>query len=1218
MPDSDCLEKYFTPSSINTFATDHHIFATLRSLPLPEHVSSGEAAAAGTAVTSPRAVRSVWPTSFTPYILASVVGVPGDLSLSSYIRDHAGLKGTKVMCREGNCGACVVSLELVNSATDKRKTVAVNSCIYPVYACHGLKVTTVEGIGSKETGYNEVQIRLANFYGSQCGYCSPGWVMSMYSLLQSKPGATMKEIEESFSGNLCRCTGYRPILDAFKSFASDRNKELTQKVIDIEDLIVTCQKGKTCKKKCDPEDCEWEESDAEFVEMALAAPSLRLTCGGHVQWYKVDSVNEIFEIFTMISGTYMLVAGFTSRGIFKYEKTPDAYIDINGVSFLKEHWYQSDGLYLGANVTLSDTVDILRRAAQDRPGQFSYLLELAKHVWKVGNVAVRNISPRAQNALAYLNAGFRFKVNKSNGYQVLERPSLVYGNINSSFVHARATEDYLNGKHLLDVVVLQKALTILGTELKPDRDQRNCSPLYRRGLAQALLYKAVLSLSPDNIAPKIRSGGDDLVRPLSSGKQEYSCDTSQPPLYQPLPKLESLIQCSGEAEYIPDIRSSVKDLYAALVLAKQGPAKLASIDSSKALLFAEKVVQFAGQPVGLVVACSQQLADKAAQLISINYTDQTTPVLDVEEAVKKHDTSRVVFRQGKTAVPKTGVTKVVKGDYRLPGQYHFTLETLTCLTVPVDDDSLDVFCSSQWPQAVQESVSLLLNIPDNNINVAVSRLGGSYGLKVSRGSLAACACSLAAWLLQRPVHMLLSVETQMEAVGKRYPCYFTYEAGVDGEGEIKYLHSQFYEDAGITFNDNVVPQAFKAFSNVYNTSTWGTKMYDVKTDKPSNIWSRAGGSLEAITMAEHVMEHIAHELGRDPLSVRMSNLNLSYPIPDLIAQLIKKSNFDARKSAIDDYNKKNLWKKKGISLVPMRFPVELVGNYHATLSVYQKDATVRISHGGTETGQGINTKVAQICAALFKIPIEYVFVTKTNNLVSANDAPAQNGFSDESVFYAVEQCCLELLRRLEPVRQPLGDPDWLTLIRAAFNQYVNLNVSYMYSAESDLKCYNVFGATALEVEVDILTGEYRVIRADILEDVGKSLNQFIDIGAVEGAFVMGLGYFTSEELKYDAKTGSLLTNRPLFYHIPGAKDIPTDLRVYLLKNGDNPDGVLRSKAVFQPPLCLASAVMFAIRQALTSARSDLGLPYKYLKIDPPFTAERLVTHLNIDVKQYLL
>ncbi|KAG8327493.1 hypothetical protein J6590_017924 [Homalodisca vitripennis] len=328
------------------------------------------------------------------------------------------------------------------------------------------------------------------------------------------------------------------------------------------------------------------------------------------------------------------------------------------------------------------------------------------------------------------------------------------------------------------ISTLKVALNILCKEVQPEYRLPDAKPQYRRGLTLALLYRVVLSLCPNSVRPQFRSGGMDITRPLSSGKQEFDTDSSRPPLYQPFPKLESLIQCSGEAEYVYDIPTIGCELYAAFVITKHGPATLQGLDPSKALMlpgvvaffsakdipgentftprpqfffpdnelmlpgvvaffsakdipgentftprpqfffpdnelvFADKEILFAGQQVGIIVAKTQELADLAAELVLIHCKDKKRPVLDVREAVKNQDTSRIFLSFTKPPIPTPAVYKIVKGDFKMESQYHFMMETLTCVTYPAEDGGLDIYCATQWQQQVQETVALLCNIQE--------------------------------------------------------------------------------------------------------------------------------------------------------------------------------------------------------------------------------------------------------------------------------------------------------------------------------------------------------------------------------------------------------------------------------------------------------------------------------------------------------------------------
>lgn len=308
--------------------------------------------------------------------------IPVDTSLNTFIRQEANLRGTKSMCHEGGCGACIVAIQGCHPVTKESRIWAANSCLMPVYACEGLNVITIEGIGDKANGYHLAQKRLAQLNGTQCGYCSPGMVMNMYSLMEAKEGAqvTMEEVENSFGGNICRCTGYRPILDAFKSLAVDADEKykLCQ---DIEDFPITkkCPKtGTDCLGKC-----------SDKAQNGLPK-STHLTVGER-EWHKVNDVCEISLILGNSAGKkYMLVAGNTAHGVYRRDSGIQIFIDVNGVDQLRSHSIGSE-LSIGGGVKLSEFMDILKKAAESN-ANYSYCNELRSHVDLIANVPVRNVS----------------------------------------------------------------------------------------------------------------------------------------------------------------------------------------------------------------------------------------------------------------------------------------------------------------------------------------------------------------------------------------------------------------------------------------------------------------------------------------------------------------------------------------------------------------------------------------------------------------------------------------------------------------------------------------------------------------------------------------------------------------------------------------------------------------------------------------------------------
>jgi len=315
--------------------------------------------------------------------------VPMNTTLNSFIRNNAKLSGTKFMCLEGGCGACIVTLCGIHPVTKEKYSRAVNSCLQNVYSCHGLDITTVEGIGSKREGMHKIQKRLANFNGTQCGYCSPGMVMNMYSLMESKEGkVTMKDVENSFGGNICRCTGYRPILDAFKSLAVDATKELLSSCSDIEDLAVNMTYAKTaaaCSNKCNIFDCSKRAIQVKFEN--------------NNEWHIVFNFEQISKLMKTIKhSSYMLVAGNTAHGV--YRRSPDlkVFIDISNVEELRSYKINQNSLELGANMTLSECMKIFSKLADDNKN-FSYLHEVVKHFDLIANVPVRDNGTLAGNLM---------------------------------------------------------------------------------------------------------------------------------------------------------------------------------------------------------------------------------------------------------------------------------------------------------------------------------------------------------------------------------------------------------------------------------------------------------------------------------------------------------------------------------------------------------------------------------------------------------------------------------------------------------------------------------------------------------------------------------------------------------------------------------------------------------------------------------------------------
>ncbi|XP_045451999.1 xanthine dehydrogenase-like [Melitaea cinxia] len=1238
--------------------------------------------------------------------------VSSTTSLLDYLRNTLELRGTKYMCLEAGCGACIVTA----TKTPDKVPLGVNSCMVSVTSCQGWDITTIEKVGNRLEGYHPVQKTLAENNGTQCGYCSPGWVMAMYSLLKNKK-MTMLEIEQSFGSNICRCTGYRPILEAFKKFATDAPNP--QELPDIEDLKICDKTGEICEKqKC-------EHSDWCFISKSEVNTEVKcITLCDNRLWYRVGTLADVFVIWhTRGVESYMLVAGNTGKGAFPILEYPKVLIDISGVSELKG-FYIDQNLIIGGGNTLTEVMSIFTRMSTY--DYFDYLNVLNDHLKLVAHIPVRNlgtiagnlilknqhhefpsdiyllletvgaqitilqapgysriltmqdflkenmtgkiilnvllpplnkfhkivtfkIMPRSQSAHAIVHAGFNYKIN-TMGVVVASR--IVYGGLSAVFTRAWKTETYLLNKKIFQNETLQGALKVLNKELVVTELLPEPPVEYRRQMALSLFYKGLLSLCPrDKLNLRYRSGAVKIheTRPVSDGKQIFTTNPTMWPVNRPFPKLDALIQCAGEAKYTEDLPSLPGEVFAAFVLTTVGRGTIDRIDPSVALkepgviafysasdipgtnnytppasifyvvdeeLLCNGEVKYYNQPLGIIVAESQKLAEKAAALVKVKYSNVRKPEIDIRNTIK--DSTKVTLLKAFDATKiGTEVFKVIKGENTIYGQYNFCMETLVCVTQPTEQGLL-VYASSQYIDLVHRTVSKLLNIDQSRIDVFVRRLGGGYGYKISRASQICGACSLVAFKLNRPCRFIQSLDHNMRAIGKRTPCASNFEVGVDKNGKIQYLNHSLYDDNGYIVNEPLLMLGVELYSNVYNNEAWNHRSLNAVTDTASNTWVRSPGTLEHIAMAESLMERIAYEMNLDPLEVRLTNLDLVKhgSVKEMLDTLIADSQYTERKAAVEKFNTDNRWKKRGLRFSFLRW--DPVGSmyFDITLSVYRDDGTVAITHGGVEMGQGINTKAIQICAYFLKIPVEKIQIKPNDTMNTPNTYPTGGSIASQNVGIGVRKCCEELLRRLEPVRSQMVNPTWEQLTKRAFEMDIDLQV-HSFVNTADVQMYNIYGVTLAEVEIDVLTGEWEIIRVDLIEDVGQSVNPELDVGQVEGAFIMGVGYWTTEQLVYERNTGELLTTRTWDYWVPQARDIPQDFRIYFRKLSYSTEVILGAKASGEPATCMGIVIAFAMRAAIAAARAESGFPStEWFQIDGPYTVDKIAFHCKNKLEDF--
>nr|XP_016926109.2 indole-3-acetaldehyde oxidase-like [Drosophila suzukii] len=1253
-----------------------------------------------------------------PYEVQAADYAP-DTTLNAFLREHLHLTATKFMCLEGGCGSCICVISRHHPITQEVQSRAANSCLTLLNTCDQADIFTDEGLGNRVSGYHPVQKRLAQLNGSQCGYCSPGFVMNMYGLLEQHRGqVSVSQVEDAFGGNLCRCTGYRPILDAMKSFAVDSNIDVPPECVDIEDSFeLLCPRtGQSCKGSC-------------------SRPPLRDQGGS--SWYWPKSLAELFSALGQVKNgePYMLVAGNTAHGVYRRPRDIRHFVDVNMVPELRQYSIEADHLLLGGNVTLTDAMQVFLLAAK-KPG-FEYCTQLWQHFNLIANVPVRNngtlagnitikkehpefpsdvfilfealdvhvlvydnpssnkvislstylidttpklvlggfilkaypkdkylfgshkILPRAQNVHAYVNTGFLIEYENIQR-RIVQSARICFGNISPDFVHAEKLENLLSGKDLYDPTTVAQIFQQLPTILQPEERPPEASPEYRRILACSLLYKFLLATAPkERVQERYRTGGLLLERPLSSGSQSFETIKKNYPVTQPVQKLEGLIQCSGEATYMNDLLTTSNAVHCALVTAKRVGATIEQIDPSAALqykgvvafysakdipgvnnfvtinqlnpeaeeLFAAGRIKYYDQPLGVIAALTHDIAVYAATLVVVTYArDQRRIYTSMNQVLAENQTDRI-FSSKKVdleplEIPLAPGDVQGKGVIEMGSQYHFTMEPQTTIVVPLDD-ILQVYCATQWMDGTQGAIAQVLRVSANSVQLQVRRVGGAYGVKETRCNFGACAAALVASKLKRPTRFVQTIESMMETIGKRWACRSDYEFRARANGSIIMLTNNYYQDAGCSLNENVVDfLTLPTLKNVYNLndSNLKAKGSAILTDAPSSTWCRAPGTTEGIAMTETVMEHIAFTCELDPADVRLVNLHPESKMVHLMPKFLQSTEYRKRREEVDKFNAQNRWRKRGLGLVLMNFALNttIAFTYPATVAIYHEDGSVVISHGGIEIGQGVNTKAAQVAALVLGVPLEKVRVEASNTVSGANAMLTANSMTSEMVGLAVKKACDTLNQRLAPVKERLGPrATWVHVLQAAYLQSVFLIATESYKL-GDIPNYNIYGLSLTELELDILTGNHLIRRVDILEDAGESLSPHIDVGQVEGAFVMGLGYYLTEQLKYDRQTGRILTNRTWNYHPPGAKDIPIDFRIELLQKSPNPVGFMRSKATGEPALCLAVGVLFAMQHAIQSARKDAGLPREWVRLGAPTTPETVVLSSGSQVEAFAL
>lgn len=667
-------------------------------------------------------------------------------------------------------------------------------------------------------------------------------------------------------------------------------------------------------------------------------------------------------------------------------------------------------------------------------------------------------------------------------------------------------------------------------------------------------------------------------------------------------------------------------------------------------LLADGEVICVGQPVFLVAATSQQAARRAARLGKIDYEPLPAHLtIEAAQAAGSLIEPTQQMARGDADAALAAAPHRVTGSFDIGGQDHFYLEGQVAVATPGEDGQMHLLSSTQHPSEVQHLVAHMLRLSSADVTVEVRRMGGAFGGKETQAALFAAAAALVAHRTGRPAKFRCDRDDDMVMTGKRHAFRIAYDAGFDEEGRVLGLQLRLASRCGATvdLSPAINDRAMFHSDNCYWLPDVEIISERLKTNTVSDTAFRGFGGPQGMIAIERVMDAVAAHLGLDPLAVRTTNLygpgrdvtpygmtvadNIA---PQLIARLRSDARYDARSAEIDAFNASSPILKKGIALTPVKFGISFTTthlNQAGALVLVYADGSIQINHGGTEMGQGLYIKVAQIVADVFSVPVAQVRITPTRtdkvpntSATAASSGADLNGMAaynaamvirDRLIAFAARSfACAESDVHFTPDGIVTGSQriSFAELCRKAHigrislsstGYYATPGIAYDRAAHKGRPFYYfAYGAAVSEVAIDTLTGEHRVLAVDILHDVGRSLNPVIDLGQIEGGFIQGQGWLTTEELMFDGK-GRLLTHSPATYKIPTASDRPRHFTISLW-DGENVEPTInRSKAVGEPPFMLAISVFSALSRAIAATAPEVrALP----PLDAPATPEQIL------------
>ncbi|MEO7099767.1 MAG: xanthine dehydrogenase molybdopterin binding subunit [Luteolibacter sp.] len=1200
-------------------------------------------------------------------IPVDVSGVPIHESMLGFLRS-TGRTGSKIGCNEGDCGACTVLLLEKDHAPR-----AINGCLAPVASLVGREIVTAEGL-ERDGSLHPVQKAMVDCNGSQCGYCTPGFICSMAEIYHTVATPDRDQIADQLCGNLCRCTGYRPIREAMLQALDEPNAATFPELSTVPSAPPVSGDAATWHRPTTVEEAlsiKSQNPDALFI--AGATELAVLMNKRHKRYPSLISLDQIDTVHTISkTDTHWQIGAAASLTDIE-KKLAGAYPALDQMLRLFASKQIRHRATLGGNLVtaspIGDAPPVLlaidaavslvslsgerivplaefftgyrKTVLRDDEIMTSVLIPLDLQ----GRCEFFKVSKRREMDISTVSAAFRIVTDKKG---TVTEARLAYGGVAATPARALRTEAALIGKPLAATSAI---LDLLESEFSPLTDLRGSAD-YRRALIRDLFRKFIAG---ENV-PVLPSFGESRF-PSHSEKE--------------MPHESAIGHVTGRALYVHDTALRRDALTVWLVRSNHARAKLLGVDYSKAIdapgihsvltaadipglnntgpsrhdepLFATDEIQFHGQLIAAVIGESLEACRLAAELIGIQYTP-LVPILGIEQAIAENSfhTDPHFLTRGDIESGLKHSPHVIEGEFHIGGQDHFYLETQAAWAEPDGEGGVHVSSSTQHPSEVQTIVAEILGLHKHRVVVEAPRMGGGFGGKETQGNAWAAICALAALKTGRTVGFQLDRDVDMESTGKRHPFFARYEVGYHPDGRLHAADIQLYSDGGWSLDLSlpVNDRGLFHLDNAYYIPHVRFRGQVAKTNVTSHTAFRGFGGPQGMLVIEEIIGRIANKLDLLPEEVRRLNFyhgsgetNTTHygeeiegnRLARIWTELLESSEFINRRATIKSWNESHPNRKRGLGITPVKFGISFTLKHYnqaGALVLFYADGSVQVNHGGTEMGQGLHTKILGITMRELGLPAASIRLmhTRTDKVPNTSATAASSG-SDLNGM-AVADACRQLRERLIPLAAEIlecrtadirfgnGNVHSLagksiafeTLTTAAYTRRIQLSAAGFY-ATPDLEWdwavgkgkpfhYFAFGAAVSEVEIDGFTGMHHVRRVDILHDVGDSLNPAIDRGQIEGGFVQGMGWLTSEELKWNPE-GKLLTHSASTYAIPAFSDTPRDFRVTLLDEAKQPNTIHGSKAVGEPPLMLAISVREAIRDAVRAFDEtplDFNLP----------------------------